>query len=88
MRKWDFHYCLADRDCRMYGTPPRMYFHTPFGSLSVTVPPLYRDWDYEPTGEPGHFQATRKVWCWEWPSMMPPRVQRRPSGPASRSRRS
>jgi hypothetical protein len=34
---WGYHNCTTAPDCRLEGAPPRLYLHTPWGSLVVAL---------------------------------------------------
>lgn len=36
---WGLHLCQLDRHCRQFGAPPRIYLHTPWGSLILAYAP-------------------------------------------------
>lgn len=51
MKKWSIHYCPFDKTCREFGAPPRLNIGTPWGFLTVTIPPLYLQDEWMETGE-------------------------------------
>lgn len=69
--RWRIHWCLADSYCREFRNvmPPRLHFHTPYGSLVCCLPPLYRTLDMEschPCAEDETPVLTgKKTWAWE-----------------------
>lgn len=74
MKSWSAHYCLLDRECRECDAPPRLHFHSPWGSLVITIPPLYRCLDlnsvYPHEKDEIPTLTGKKIWAWEWPFLI------------------
>jgi hypothetical protein len=79
-KRWDFHWCVADKYCRQFlsAMPPRMHVTTPLGTVWGSVPPLFRTLDLNSTKPDNDEELTgKKIWAWEgWHYQRPnsPRV--------------